>query len=57
VERGGSLAARSGSRGLRVLTSAEFLAHLSLGGKPVVEEGEGDDLLRPTDKAFEELTA
>jgi hypothetical protein len=42
-----------------VLTSAEGLAHLSLGPEPVVEEGgAGDmDLLRPTDKAFEKLAA
>jgi hypothetical protein len=46
-----------------VLTSAEFLAHQLLAGEPVVEEGGGEpvvedvDLLRPTAKAFEKLTA
>jgi hypothetical protein len=59
VERGGSLAARSGSLGLRVLTSVEFLVHLSVAGEPVVEECKGEDVafLRPTDRVFEKLIA
>jgi hypothetical protein len=50
---------RPGSRGLRVLTPVECLAHLSVAEEPVVEEHQGEDvdLLDPKGKALEKLTA